>query len=114
MAWDDVEKRQFRIEFLKYGRGKWKEIADGIPMKSRGQVQSYAFRMARDRSAEMEELVRLYEANEDKVVAVAEVGEGHWDNVEKEQFRIEFLKYGPKWRSIAEGIPTRSYTQVKS
>ena len=113
-AWDDVEKEQFQTEFLKHGRGKWTKIAEGIPTRTRHQVQSYAFHMARENSAEMEELVRLYEANENKVVT-AGVGEGPWDDVEKEQFRTEFLKHGRgKWTKIAEGIPTRSSKQVKS
>ena len=68
--WEDVEKDQFRIGFLKYGPGKWASIAEGIPTRSREQVKAYAQNMAKDRSAEMEELVRLYEANEQKLPPV--------------------------------------------
>ena len=65
--WEDVEKDQFRIGFLKYGPGKWASIAEGIPTRSREQVNCYAKAMAKNRSAEMEELVRLHEANEQKL-----------------------------------------------
>ena len=52
---------------MKYGPGKWASIAEGIPTRSREQVKSYAKAMAKNRSAEMEELVRLHEANEQKL-----------------------------------------------
>lgn len=61
-TWLPVERSQFENGVIRFGWGKWLDIASCIPSRSKSQVKSHGQKYALHRPDEKAELIRKHEA----------------------------------------------------